>query len=135
MCSLALPANSTYLSAVALWWTSCGYPVSIKPISHFPSSTGQIPYTCPSTFLLVPNICPSSFLQFFIAEHVIIQYKITLWSVWVHCHGCVPSQSLVYQNTCVLSASLQLVTFVFLKRTLVRQGAQIQTAIARRNMS
>lgn len=32
----------------------------------------------------------------FIAEHYIIWYGIFLWSIWVSCPKCVPSQSLIH---------------------------------------
>ena len=38
----------------------------------------------------------SSFLLAFIAEHDVIWYGISLWSLWVSCPGYVPSQDLAH---------------------------------------
>ena len=57
--------------------------------SYFPKKQGHSTRSVASKALIIN--APYAFLLAFIAEHDIIRYRISLWSVWVSCPSCVPS--------------------------------------------
>ena len=73
-------------------------PIGRQISSHLLRSRASVQVVVPSEDKLHNHKCPpsSSFPPPFIAKHDVIWSGISLWSVWVSCPGCVPSQSLAH---------------------------------------